>query len=511
MNLTDPHLWWYLTRVSAMLAWALMTLSVVWGVLLSTRLLRRVDNPAWLQDLHRYLGGLAVVMVLVHMVTLMLDGWLHLSPAELLIPMASDYRPFAVALGILAFYLLVAVQVTSMVMHRLPRRFWKGLHFSIYGVVILVAFHAGLAGTDAGSLGYVILASSIIGLTVLATIARLIVSGRTRAAATAEVWVPPRDTAPRSSPPRRETSTMVVVETSLIAESVRSLRLAPLGGGLLPIWYPGSHITLHLPNGLERQYSLCGDPGDRHAYELAVLHTADSAGGSRWIHEHAAPGVTIEVSSPINRFELEPAREYLFIAGGIGITPIKSMIESLPPQRAWRLLYLGRSRRTMAFANELETRSPRQVRILASDEMPERIDIASLVTSETTEVYCCGPESLLAAVAAVVPESRLHLERFEPVDRVATTANQSIELGFSRSPLSLTVGPDESVLDVLERNGLPVLGSCRSGVCGACEVRVVAGTPEHLDSVMADREKDRLRVMYPCVSRSRTETLVLDF
>lgn len=511
MTLTDPHIWWYITRASAMIGWALMTLSVVWGILLSTRILRRIDNPGWLQDLHRFLGGLAVIMVLLHMGTLMLDGWLQLSLVEVLVPFTSDYRPLAVALGVVAFYLLIAVQGSSMIMHRLPRRFWKGLHYSSYATVLLVSLHAGLAGTDVASLGYRILAYSLIGLTAVATVIRVAVTARTNRAASAEVWVPPHSTKPRLSPPTIDTRTMVVAQAERVSSDVLGVRLVALGGGLLPIWYPGAHVTLHLSNGLQRQYSLCGDPGDRHHYDIAVLRTQDSAGGSAWVHENIVPGSTLEVSGPLNHFELEPAREYLFIAGGIGITPIKAMIESLPSPRAWNLIYVGRSRSTMAFATQLETTYPGRVTVRASDERAPQLDFTQLTTSETTEVYCCGPEALMDAVATAVPSARLHLERFIPVERTPLISDRSLAVTFTRSQKRLTVAADESVLEALERNGLPVLGSCRKGVCGSCEVKVVGGIPEHLDSVMDDAQKDRIGVMYPCVSRALTPDLVLDF
>lgn len=278
-----------------------------------------------------------------------------------------------------------------------------------------------------------------------------------------------------------------------------------------PVWYPGAHVTLHLANGLERQYSLCGDPADRHHYDLAILRTNGSAGGSAWMHANVVPGTTIEVSGPLNNFELEPARNYLFIAGGIGITPIKAMIESLPPQRDWRLIFVGRSRSTMAFARELEDRFPDRVLIHASDENAAHLDFINLSPAETIEVYACGPESLMSALASAVPGERLHLERFVPVEREPSIPNQELRLSFNRNPLQLSVGPNESVLDVLERGGMPVSGSCRKGVCGTCEVRVVSGIPEPLDSVMDDAEKDQLGVMYPCVSRALTRDLVLDF
>jgi len=165
----------------------------------------------------------------------------------------------------------------------------------------------------------------------------------------------------------------------------------------------------------------------------------------------------------------------------------------------------------MAFANELAERYPDRVRIHASDETPAQLDFTRLVTPDTTEVYCCGPESLMSAVASAVPSARLHAERFIPIERVPSIPDQPLRLTFSRSPLALTVGAGETVLDALERGGMPVIGSCRKGVCGTCEVKVLAGTPEHLDSVMDDAEKDKLKIMYPCVSRALTPELVLDF
>jgi ferredoxin len=197
------------------------------------------------------------------------------------------------------------------------------------------------------------------------------------------------------------------------------------------------------------------------------------------------------------------------VAGGIGITPIKAMIESLPPQREWELAYFGRSRATMAFLPELLARYPEQVSVYARDESEERPDLARVLAASTGDVYCCGPEPLVSAVAEFVPSSRLHLERFLPVVREAATA-QSVVVTCARSNTELRIAPDENILEALEARGLPVVGSCRKGVCGSCEVRVLDGTPEHLDSVMDDAQKDELGVMYPCVSRATSQTLVLD-
>ncbi|WP_394768739.1 2Fe-2S iron-sulfur cluster-binding protein [Lacisediminihabitans sp.] len=504
--MNSPHIWWYVTRASAIIAWALMTLSVVWGTLLSTRVLRKVDNPSWLQDLHRYLGGAAIVMVVAHMVSLMLDGWLHFSVAAVLVPFATDYRALPVAIGILAFYSLLAVQGSSLLMRWLPRRFWKGVHYASYLAVVLVSFHAGLTGTDVGAIWYRVVAISIIGLSVVAVLVRVIAGNRAsgnRAAGRSGV-------VQHAPTPVRRGLTMRVAATFRISDEVLGIRLVPTAGTVLPVWRPGAHVTVTLPNGLERQYSLCGDPADRSHFDIAVLRTLDSQGGSSWIHANVRPGVQLEVAGPLNHFELEPAFSYLFVAGGIGITPIKSMIESLPDRRDWHLLYFGRSRRSMAFADELSARYPGRVWVHASDENATRLDIEHLLSSVEGDVYCCGPETLMARVASAVPRERMHLERFTPVDRVALGGSQSVLVTCRKSKRDFAVPSGQSILDALEENGMPVMGSCRKGVCGTCEVRVVGGLPEHLDSVVDDEEKDRLGVMYPCVSRATTPELVLD-
>ena len=509
--MNDPHIWWYITRASALIAWVLMTLSVVWGILLSTRVMRRIDNPAWLQDLHRYLGGMTLIMVVLHMVSLMLDGWLQFSIAETLVPFATDFKPLAVALGIIAFYIVVAVQGSSLMMNILPRGFWKGLHYSSYVALLLVSLHAGWTGTDVGSWWYKVLAIVLIAVATISVLVRIIVGTKTsgtRPHRTSVDAVAKTEPAPEIK--KVETRTMVVSSLTPIAQDVVLIRLLPLGGGQLPAWYPGSHITLHLPNGLQRQYSLCGDPAERTHFEIAVLKTTQSEGGSEWIHANLSPGMTLEVSGPLNHFELEPANDYLFIAGGIGITPIKAMIESLPERRKWKLIYAGRSRQTMAFVDELLERYPENVEVYASDENADALDVYATVASSTAEVYCCGPESLMSSVSSFVPSERMHLERFVPLVRHSSLPAEPIEVHCRKSKKSFVVGAEESILDALEENGLPLIGSCRKGVCGSCEVRVVEGTPIHLDSVLDDEEKDRLRVMYPCVSRAEAGKLVLD-
>jgi ferredoxin-NADP reductase len=510
--LSDPHIWWYVTRASAILAWVLMTLSVVWGVLLSTRIMRKVDDAGRLQDLHRYFGGLGLVMVGLHVGSLMLDGWLAFTPLEALVPLQTDYRPWPVALGILAVYLLVAIYGSSLLRTRLPPRFWKGLHYSNYAVVLLVALHSGLSGTDVGRWWYSVVAVMLISLTAVSIIVRLALSSRRTASIAAEASGAPATAPARPTPallagiPMRQ---MAVAAVAPVAAGVRSIRLVPVGGTQLPSWEPGAHIALRIPGVGPRQYSLVGDPADRYHYDIAVLREPASRGGSAWIHERLTPGTVLEVEEPANHFRLDAAPSYLFIAGGIGITPIMAMIASLPERRDWRLWYLGRSRATMAFLADLLALYPGRIAVYARDEHQTRADVAGVVAAWDGEVYSCGPVSLTDAVAAAGLPGRVHVEHFAPVIHDALPATPLVvECNDSRT--TVDVAADQSVLDALEAAGLPVLASCRRGVCGSCEVRVLDGRPEHLDSVLPPDEADELGVMYPCVSRSHDSRLVLD-
>jgi predicted ferric reductase len=146
--------WWYLARASGLVAWVLLMASLVWGVLLATRVLKPHDRPAWLLDLHRWLGGLAMAMVGLHIGSLIGDSFVHFGLADVLVPFASGWKPAPVALGVLSLYLLAAVEVTSLAMRKLSRRVWRGVHLTSYGLVWLVSLHAGLAGTDVFNLAY---------------------------------------------------------------------------------------------------------------------------------------------------------------------------------------------------------------------------------------------------------------------------------------------------------------------------------------------------------------------
>ncbi|WP_410596344.1 PDR/VanB family oxidoreductase [Amycolatopsis sp. lyj-23] len=272
---------------------------------------------------------------------------------------------------------------------------------------------------------------------------------------------------------------------------VVSLVLRGDEGPLAP-WEPGAHIDLELPNWLTRQYSLCGDPADLSAYRIAVRHDPLSRGGSEYVHLFLQPGRTLSVSLPRNHFPLRPAAEYLFVAGGIGITPIVPMLRAaVASGAAVTLAYAGR-----AFAAELAARYGDRVRL-------GRPDLAALAREfPAAEVYCCGPASMVDAAEAVFP--RLHTERFEPTRRTFGP-DTPFEVGCARSGSTIQVPADETLLDALNHAGRPVPSACREGVCGSCEVVVLAGEPEHRDDIGAAAGR-----MYPCVSRARSPRLVLD-
>jgi ferredoxin-NADP reductase len=314
------------------------------------------------------------------------------------------------------------------------------------------------------------------------------------------------------------TTDLVVCCRSTPSEGVVMLDLAHPDNVDLPRWEPGAHIDLILDDGLTRQYSLCGDPRDSAVWRVGVLLDPNSRGGSRYIHENLTEGSNVRVRGPRNHFPLFDTQHYRFIAGGIGITPIFAMVEAA--ERAgtdWTLLYGGRTRASMAFAEQLAELYPDRVTIWPQDERG-LLDLESLFKDpeDHTLVYCCGPEALLSAVeqhSAHWPAGILHIERFAAKAQTAdesAAALEQFEVVCQRSGRTFEVTSNQSILEVLEEEGIPILGSCYEGVCGTCEARVLKGTPDHRDSVLTEAERAAGEAMLICVSRSRTERLVLD-
>ncbi|MER7534411.1 PDR/VanB family oxidoreductase [Streptomyces sp. NPDC097704] len=291
------------------------------------------------------------------------------------------------------------------------------------------------------------------------------------------------------------------------ADGVRGLLLAdPTGADLAP-WEPGAHLEVTLPSGAVRHYSLCGDPADRSVYRLGVLREPAGRGGSEEIHTSVGEGTVLGVRGPVNRFPLVPAERYLFVAGGIGITPLLPMVRSLPPG-SWSLLYGGRSLASMAYRAELSALPGVTLVPQDTEGLPD-LDAVLAEQPAGTAVYCCGPEGLLRAV-----EDRwagpLHVERFgaAPVERASGEGGFEVEL--RRTGRTLRVEPGRTLLDTVREVVPGVAYSCEEGWCGTCETKVLAGTPEHHDTVLGEDEKASGTTMMICVGRSRGERLVLD-
>jgi ferredoxin-NADP reductase len=299
------------------------------------------------------------------------------------------------------------------------------------------------------------------------------------------------------------------------AEGVVVLDLADPSGADLPEWSPGAHVDLRLPGEVTRQYSLCGDPADRTTWRIGVLREAQGRGGSQHVHEALHEGAEVDVRGPRNHFVLVPSPRYLFIAGGIGITPLLPMLAAAEAAGAeWELHYGGRSRRSMAFLEALEEATGTRVTLHPQDEVG-LIDLDRLLGTPRpdTRVYCCGPEPLLQAVerhCADWPVGSLHLERFAPKDVGGPVLTGSFEVELATSGLSLTVPPEKSVLQVVEEAGIAVLSSCQEGTCGTCETPVLGGVVDHRDSLLTPAEQAANDTMFICVSRAACPRLVLE-
>jgi ferredoxin-NADP reductase len=305
---------------------------------------------------------------------------------------------------------------------------------------------------------------------------------------------------------------LVVAARQVLADGVVGLSLADIDGAPLPAWEPGAHVDLLLRPDLVRQYSLCGDPADHRTWRLAVLREPTGRGGSAHVHDRLTVGERVAVAGPRNRFPLLRSPSYLFIAGGIGITPILPMLAAAQRSGArWRLVYGGRRRASMAFVTELEAYGAR-VTVRPQDHCG-LLDIESLlgIPEPDTLVYCCGPEPLLAAVSAACrtwPAGALHVERFAAAPE--PPAGDAFEVELRASARTITVPEGGSILRAVEDAGVAVLSSCREGTCGTCETDVLDGVPDHRDAVLTGAERAAGDVMMICVSRSLTPRLVLD-
>jgi ferredoxin-NADP reductase len=305
-----------------------------------------------------------------------------------------------------------------------------------------------------------------------------------------------------------------VLEVQREADGVVSIVLSSNDASALPQWSPGAHIDIILPDGLVRQYSLCGLPEDRARWRIGVLLEPAGRGGSSYIHRHVRAGDALQVAGPRNNFALGDSEECLFIAGGIGITPILPMVRHVAAsRRRWKLLYGGRTRGSMAFLGEL-TALNGDVQILPQDQHghPDLSGFIGAYRPHVT-VHCCGPGAMIDAVEAACrtwPASAIRRERFAASAKPSAEDDEAFEVELARSGSRIIVPGDRGLLDVLEEAGCKIDNSCRAGICGTCVVRVLAGIPQHNDDILDDEQRASGALILPCVSRCKSKLLVLD-
>jgi ferredoxin-NADP reductase len=301
-----------------------------------------------------------------------------------------------------------------------------------------------------------------------------------------------------------------------MAEGVISIALAPTGVSALPPFEAGAHIELFLPNGLARCYSLINPLEGAGFYRLAVQRDRSSRGGSAYLCDVLQIDAELTISAPRNHFALvDGAPHVRLIAGGIGITPLWAMAQTLAARDAsWDLLYAARSRRSAAFAESVLNLAPAAITFHFDDEHENRSpDLRHFVTAAPvgTHFYCCGPAAMLRAFESAtepLPRDGIHLEYFAAKEDALRTGGFSVEL--VRTGRTLFVAPGETILDSLLTAGLNVRFMCTEGVCGECEARVLSGEPDHRDSYLTDEERKSNNVMMICCSGAKSAKLVLD-
>lgn len=305
----------------------------------------------------------------------------------------------------------------------------------------------------------------------------------------------------------------VVTRVEPLTEAVRLYEIAAVDGATLPRAEAGAHIALALPDGVERSYSLIASGARPQSYTIAVKLERGGRGGSRHIHERLVAGSRVEITPPRNNFPLnEGADITVLIAGGIGISPILNMADRLEALgRYWTMYYACRSRSEAPFLPRLEAMPA--VRLHFDDEQGGPLPLRMIVAESpaAAHLYCCGPGPMLQAfetAASSRPADRVHVEYFTP--REAPAVERGYVVRLAQSGRELHVRPGQTLLGALRNNGVDVPFSCEEGICGACEVRVVDGRPDHRDSVLSDAERAANRTLMACCSGSLGPCLTLD-
>lgn len=302
------------------------------------------------------------------------------------------------------------------------------------------------------------------------------------------------------------------------AETINSYELTSPAGDQLAPFTAGAHVDLHLSNGMIRSYSLVNDQRERHRYVIAVNKDGAGRGGSSFVHDNFKAGDLVSVSQPRNNFALcEDAEETILIAGGIGITPLLSMVRRLAALgRSWQLCYAASSRAAAAFLDELATVAAGATRVHLDfdDARSGRLfDLAAIVASAPAHahLYCCGPVPMLGAFEAATadrPADHVHVEYFGAAEAPVTEGGFEVRLARSNRTISVEAG--KTILDALLDAGISANHSCAEGVCGTCETRLLDGIADHRDQFLSKEEQAANNTIMICCSGARSRTLVLD-
>lgn len=321
-------------------------------------------------------------------------------------------------------------------------------------------------------------------------------------------------TAPGASP-AAELRLAQVREVRELARDILGFELVARDGRPLPPFSAGAHVDVHTPSGKVRQYSLCGDPANRDSYLIAVKREDNGRGGSLSMHERLEEGSTLAVQGPRNHFPLsDAAQSSLFVAGGIGITPVVAMLYTLAAAgRPWTLHYCARSAEHAAFLPEVSALPGGTVHTHFG-ELPV-LDVRGLLEpmQPGCHLYVCGPAGLMDAAlkaSAHWPGGHVHHEYFAAPPAAAGAPPAAFELHLARSGATLTVPAERSIVQALREHGVHLPTACEEGVCGTCEVAVLDGLPEHRDFILSGAERAANRTLLACVSRARSARLVLD-
>jgi ferredoxin-NADP reductase len=336
----------------------------------------------------------------------------------------------------------------------------------------------------------------------------------------------------RDEAPVRDDERLVKLEVRLksitaLADDINAFEFVSADGELLPQFTAGSHIDVHLAGNVIRQYSLCNSPQERHRYVVAVLRDERGRGGSLAMHDELRAGQKLQISRPRNHFALSNAAGlHVFIAGGIGITPVMAMIDEVRKRgQAFHLYYCARTAQRAAFLGELRPLIESGEASMHFDNGDPRngLDLVSTLSgySPGTHLYYCGPGPLMDAIEAASahwPAATRHCERFSAGAAASAARTRGTDTGsendtpfdveLRRSQKTLTVQPGESIVDVLRCNGVDVDTSCCEGYCGTCMTRYLAGEPVHRDTVLDDEDREEFVMI--CCALAKSPTLVLD-